>query len=338
LAGGFAADGKGWRWTIWVLMWIAGLTLLMLLVFLPETSSKNILYRRAQRLRKLTGNDKFRTEAEIAFQHVTFGKIAQMTIVRPWILTFTEPLIFLLHLWVALIFGVLFVWFESFPLVFVGIYGFNLGQTGLAFMGLLIGGLASVPPFVWYCRSVLEKQFNEKGQIIKPELRLPPAMIAAVCLPVSLFWFGFSARADVHWIVCISGTAFYAIGTLLVVVSIATRWCICRLIAYQNSVLNYLPDAYPNEMASVMAGNAFIRFTSGAAFPLFAPAMYATLGIEWATALLAFLTLLFVPIPFLFYFVSAWPSYEFPRTSAEVTDVHQYGETLRKRSSRARKD
>jgi MFS transporter, DHA1 family, multidrug resistance protein len=71
-------------------------------------------------------------------------------------------------------------------------------------------------------------------------------------------------------------------------------------------VLNYLPDAYPTELASVMAGNAFIRFSSGAAFPLFAPAMYATLGIDWATTLLAFLTLLFVPIPFAFYFVSGF--------------------------------
>jgi DHA1 family multidrug resistance protein-like MFS transporter len=200
-------------------MWIAALTLVILLVFLPETSSKNILYRRAQRLRKLTGNDRLKTEAEIAFQHVTVVKIAKMTIVRPWVLTFTEPLIFLLHMWVALIFGILFVWFESFPLVFIGIYGFNLGENGLAFVGLMIGGLASVPPFVWYCRAVQEKQFNEKGQIIKPELRLPPSMVAAFCLPLSLFWFGFTARSDIHWIVCIAGTAFFAIGTLLVVVS-----------------------------------------------------------------------------------------------------------------------
>ncbi|ETI20214.1 hypothetical protein G647_08248 [Cladophialophora carrionii CBS 160.54] len=288
LLGGFAADAKGWRWTMWVLMWIAGLNLLMLLVFLPETSSKNILYRRAQRLRRLTGNDKLKTKAEMAFQQVTVVKIAQMTIVRPWVLTFTEPLIFLLHMWVALIFGILFVWFESFPLVFVGIYGFSLGQTGLAFIGLLIGGLASVPPFVWYCRSVQEKQFTESGQITKPEFRLPPSMVGAICLPVCLFWFGWSARPDIHWILCICGTAFFAIGTLLVV----------------NSVLNYLPDAYPAEIPSVMAGNAFIRFSSGAAFPLFAPAMFHRLGIGWASTLLAFLTIVFVPIPFAFYLVS----------------------------------
>jgi MFS transporter, DHA1 family, multidrug resistance protein len=72
----------------------------------------------------------------------------------------------------------------------------------------------------------------------------------------------------------------------------------------QNSVLNYLPDAYPEDMASVLAGNAFMRFSFGAGFPLFAPAMYHTLGIQWASTLLALLGCLFVPIPFAFYYVS----------------------------------
>jgi len=72
----------------------------------------------------------------------------------------------------------------------------------------------------------------------------------------------------------------------------------------QNGVLNYLPDAYPNDMASVMAGNAFVRFCFGAGFPLFAPAMYKNLGIEWASTLLALLGVVFVPIPFAFYYVS----------------------------------
>lgn len=72
----------------------------------------------------------------------------------------------------------------------------------------------------------------------------------------------------------------------------------------QNGVLNYLPDAYPNDTASVMAGNAFVRFCFGAGFPLFAPAMYKNLGIEWASTLLALLGVVFVPIPFAFYYVS----------------------------------
>ena len=34
----------------------------------------------------------------------------------------------------ALVYGVLFIWFESFPLVFGGIYGFDIGAQGLVYL------------------------------------------------------------------------------------------------------------------------------------------------------------------------------------------------------------
>ena len=86
----------------------------------------------------------------------------------------------------------------------------------------------------------------------------------------------------------IIGTCFFAVGALVIV----------------NAVLSYLPDAFPTEIPSVMAGSAFMRFSFGAGFPLFAPAMYNRLGIQWAGTLLGCLGLVYVPIPFLFYFVS----------------------------------
>ena len=65
-----------------------------------------------------------------------------MTFVRPITLNFTEPMVFLLNLYIALIYGLLYIWFESFPIVFVEIYGFSLGEEGLAFLGLLVGTIA----------------------------------------------------------------------------------------------------------------------------------------------------------------------------------------------------
>lgn len=203
-------------------MWLCGFTLVVLILFLPETSSKNILYRRAQRLRRLTGNDKLMTQAEIDFQHVTAAKVAKMTMIRPFVLTFQEPVVLLLNVYLALVYGLLFIWFESFPLVFEGIYGFNLGETGLAFLGILVGALVAIPPFLWYIRAVQEKQFNEKGEI-KPEKRLPPAMVGAFFIPICLFWFGWSARPSIHWIMPIAGTGFFSAGALLLFVRPDTR-------------------------------------------------------------------------------------------------------------------
>ena len=68
------------------------------------------------------------------------------------------------------------------------------------------------------------------------------------------------------------------------------------------SVLGYLGDAYPKYVASVYASNDLVRSGFGAAFPLFANAMYSKLGVAWASSLLGFLAIAFIPIPFVLYF------------------------------------
>lgn len=77
-----------------------------------------------------------------------------------------------------------------------------------------------------------------------------------------------------------------------------------------NSVLNYLPDAYPEYAASVLAGNDLFRSSFGAGFPLFAQAMYHKLGIAWASSLLAFLSIAFIPIPFVLFKVCPMSSHD----------------------------
>lgn len=186
LIGGFAAQHKGWKWPIWELLWLSGFSLIVMILFLPETSSANILYRRTRRLRKVTGREDLKCEPELMGEQMTGKDILMITIVRPFSLTFTEPILFCLNLYIALIYGLSYVWFESFTIVFEGIYGFNLGEEGLSFVGILVGGFVVVPPFFWYLWKVQEPQFNENGEI-KPEKRLPPACVGAFCIPICLF-------------------------------------------------------------------------------------------------------------------------------------------------------
>ncbi|GKT56050.1 multidrug resistance protein [Colletotrichum tofieldiae] len=262
VVGGFAAMAKGWTWPIWELMWLSGFVFALLFFCLPETSSTNILYRRAKRLRKITGNDRLKSEPEIMAEEMTGRDIVMMCLVRPFTLNFTEPMVFLLNLYIALIYGLLYIWFESFPIIFTGIYGFSAGLQGLAFLGIMAGAFVAIPPFFWYLHKYLEPQFDSNGDI-QPEKRLPPAFVGAFAIPICLFWFGWSARPEIHWIVPIIGSAWFSVGSTFLF----------------NSVLNYLPDAYPAYAASVLAGNDLFRSAFGAGFPLFATAMYERLGI-----------------------------------------------------------
>ncbi len=300
LVGGFAAESKGWQWTIWELMWLSGACLIFLTLFLPETSSSNILYRRTTRYRKVTGNMNLKCAPELEAEGMTSNEIIQMTLIRPFTLTFTEPIVFLLNLYIALIYALLYLWFESFPLVFVGVYHFSAGKLGLAFLGILIGALITLPPFFWYYHKHIEPRFNSNGEI-KPEHRLTPTFVGAFFIPLCLFWFGWSARPSIHWIMPIIGSSFFTVGAFLLFIS----------------VLTYLGDAYPKYVASVYAGNDLVRSAFGAAFPLFATAMYKQLGVGGASSLLAALSVCFIPIPFVLYY---------------------YGERIRGRSRMARHD
>lgn len=60
-------------------------------------------------------------------------------------------------------------------------------------------------------------------------------------------------------------------------------------------------DAYLIYAASVLAANSVLRSLFGAAFPLFTTQMYESLGINWASTLVAFLALACAPLPFLFF-------------------------------------
>lgn len=249
--GGFNSTiSAPWTWPIWILMWLSAFCLVFLFFFMPETSANNILVRRTRRLRKITGDDKLICEPELMSRQMTGNAIVQMILVKPFTLNFTEPMVFLLNLYIALIYGILYIWFESFVIVFVEIEHFSLYQEGLAYLGILVGVFVTIPPFFIYLKKYLEPKFDANGNI-QPEERLTSAFVGAFMIPICLFWFGWSAGRT-HWIMPIIGSSFFGGGSFLLF----------------NSVLNYLPDAYPEHAASVLAGNDLMRSSFGAGFPV----------------------------------------------------------------------
>jgi DHA1 family multidrug resistance protein-like MFS transporter len=250
LVGGFAAQAERWRWTIWELAWLCTAVLIVLFFFMPETSSANILYRRAQRLRIATGNLALKSQSEIDAADVTL-KDHLLVLGRAFILTFSEPVIFFVDLYCALLYGVLYVWFESFPIVFGDIYGFKIDQQGLVFLGIFVGAVIILPCYLLWIRKHLVPQFSKPP--VKPEIILPPTFFGAFALPICLFWYGWTSRPSIHWIVPLIGSGFFTVS----------------IITLFMPVLTYLGMSYPRYAASVLAGNALFRASCGVVFPLF---------------------------------------------------------------------
>ena len=234
-----------------------GVLLIVGTLTIPETYTPVILQRRAKALHKKTGKH-YISMMEKRQGKTTPKKAFSTALVRPWVLLFTEPIVLIISIYMAIIYGTLYMLFGAFPIVYQEYRGWSQGIGGLAFIGVAVGLMIGVGYSVWdnqrYAR--VEK---EHGGEAPPEARLPPAIVASVALPIGIFWFAWTNSPSIHWSVSIIGTAPFGFGMVLVFLSL----------------MNYLIDAYTIYAASVLAANSVLRSLFGAAFPLFTSQMYA---------------------------------------------------------------
>jgi hypothetical protein len=261
------------------LVWFIGIALA------PETYAPVLLRRRAARLSKITGKV-YKSKADAERGTVTAGEALQTALSRPWILLFREPIVFILSLYMAIIYGTLYMLFSAYPIVYELHRGWSAGISGLAFIGVLIGMLIAVTYTIHPENPRYQRVADKHGGIAPPEARLPPTILGGICLPIGLFWFSWTNSPSLPWAASMAAGIPFGFGMVLVFLGI----------------MNYLIDAYTIFAASVLAANAVIRSCFGAAFPLFTTYMYESLGIHWASSIPAFLALACVPFPFLFYY------------------------------------
>ena len=281
-------------------------------LLIPETYTPVILGRRAKALAKRTGKV-YISEMEKKQGKTTPKAAFQKAMIRPWALLFTEPIVFLLSIYMAIIYGTLYMLFGAFPIVFQEVRGWSPGIGGLAFLGVAIGILIGVAYSIIdnkrYAR--IEK---EHGGEAPPEARLPPAIVASVFLPIGIFWFAWTNYPSIHWIVSIIGTAPFGFGMVLVFLAL----------------MNYLIDAYTIYAASVLAANSVLRSIFGATFPLFTTYMYSGLGIHWASSIPGFLALACLPFPFIFWKFGA----RIRMKCKYAAEAHQVMEDMKRQNTR----
>ncbi|KAF1948713.1 benomyl/methotrexate resistance protein [Byssothecium circinans] len=270
---GFSVQAENWRWSMWEMLWMNGPIFLSLFLFLPETSSSNILLRRAKRLRALTGDSRLKAQSEIDQAHLTPRDIAVEALIRPFQLMLLDPSIAFTAIYTALIYAIFYSFFEAFPLVYEAMYHFNLGEMGLTFLSVTVGVIISIAAYWSYIYTVVEPSIRTHG-IGAPERRLRPALVVTWFVPVGLFIFGWTANPSIHWVVSCVGIVITTIGIFLII----------------QCIFLYLPLSYPQYAASLFAGNDFLRSALAAASIHFSYPMFRGLGVDRGVSLLAGLT------------------------------------------------
>lgn len=194
-------------------------------------NAKSLLRRKAQKLRKETGDDRWKAPIEKMQRSVAETVLRSMY--RPLLLLALEPMCLNLCIFSAILLGILYLFFGAFQLVFASVYGFTLWQRGLCFMGLFVGMIFAIlsDPF-WrrnYARLERNYQATHKNDEFQPEWRLPPgefglvtehrqrlitfpAVLGGPLVTIGLFIFAWTVYPNVHWIAPIIGSVLFGAG------------------------------------------------------------------------------------------------------------------------------
>ncbi|PGH11416.1 hypothetical protein AJ79_04917 [Helicocarpus griseus UAMH5409] len=282
VAGGYLTEALGWRWTFWVLAIASGAVTINTFIFMTESYHPTLLERKRKRLVKETGNHSLRSVLDSG---KTSKEMFMFSIVRPTKMLFLSPIVLLLSVYMAVIYGYIYLLFTTISSVFTGQYKFSQGSAGLAFLGIGVGSILGLAVIGAFSDRILQSLAAKNNGELKPEYRLPLMLPGALSIPIGLFWYGWTAEKGVHYIVPIVGTGFIGAGMILVFMTAST----------------YLVDAFTIHAASAIAANTVLRSIGGAVLPLCGLKMYAALGLGWGNSLLGFIALAMLPIPWAFY-------------------------------------
>lgn len=223
--------------------------------------------------------------APLEFDPPNIRHILLVVCARAVKMLFLEPLIALTCLYLAIVYALFYIFFQSFPIIYGGVYGFSPGQTGLAFIPIGIGALIACPLYLAWDSYLARAQALSKPWALKEESRrLPLACAAGPFLVLSIFWSGFTAKPHIHWAVPAASGIPFGIGYLLLFMG----------------MINYLVDAYSVYAASASAASSASRSLFGAVLPFAARPMYDALGVRWASGTLGFVTAAIAVVPFMF--------------------------------------
>ncbi|QDS73635.1 hypothetical protein FKW77_002205 [Venturia effusa] len=298
IIGAYIAQYTTWRWAFWSLSLFCILLQLIAFVAFPETYTPRLLHLKALRLRRSTENPDLRTE----WDDKTLAKVLRISLMRPWKMLATQPIVQSLCLYQAFNFGMLYLIISSLPTLWEGRYSMNKGLASLNYLSLLgsfIGSSIFGPTIDSFYRYLTQrsnqqscKKESPNSEIPRsksdtegvPEYRLPLMVPASIVSAGGIFLFGWSAQAKMHWSVPNIGIVLFTGASM-----------ICYL-----SIQMYLVDTYTRYSASASAASCFLRSVAALTFPLFAPSLFENMGYGMGCTMLGCICLgLGVPAPIL---------------------------------------
>ncbi|KAI1770315.1 MFS general substrate transporter [Hypoxylon cercidicola] len=241
-------------------------------------------------------------------QRASLATMITVSLFRPFMFLFTEPIVFFFSLWVSFAWAILYLTFGSIPLVFQRQYGFDIEQSGYVFVAMIVGSLFATIIGI-YQESMLkhprwqpgsgnsgvdtegDNEDNEASGFWafarrrfpadSPESRLYLTCFTSVLLPAGLYLFGFAAQPSIHWMVPTFAIFLATMGIFYIYLA----------------TFNYLADIYQTYASSALAAQSFCRNVLGGAFPLVTGPLIRNLGEDATGGLLGAIATALTVVP-----------------------------------------
>lgn len=175
----------GWRWTMYISSFMGWFAFALLLLFFRESYAPIVLVEKAATLRRQTRNwgiHAKQDEIEVDVNDLLINNFG-----RPFRMLFTEPIVFLMSLYMSFIYGLMYALLGAYPVVFQGIHGMSSGVGSLPFLGLMIGEFMGCAYALLSMRTY-NKKLRANNNVPIPEWRLPPCVAGGVVFAGGMFW------------------------------------------------------------------------------------------------------------------------------------------------------
>ncbi|EJC99613.1 MFS general substrate transporter [Fomitiporia mediterranea MF3/22] len=239
------------------------LSLLPVVWLLPETHGPTVLAWRSKKLRK---EGMLNACAAHELKHESKKQVFITNIGRPAAMFLREPIVQGAAIWTSLAYGIVYFFFEAYPVVFFEHHNFPLQLTGLPFLAMVVGFQLAALPYRYLVRIFSNIRVPS---FIQPGNQSPDSPESALKLAV----FGWSSGSETHWIVPTLAGTLYAFSTLIIFYTFLTYASAC---------------------------NTFWRSLIGSIFPVASHSIISRLGTKWGVSLFGFLSLGLLPIPIIF--------------------------------------
>lgn len=186
----------------------------------------------------------------------------------------------------ALIYGILYLCFVAYPVVFQQHRGWSPGFAGMSYLGIGAGIVLAIVIEPLIRRIILAAPRDPVTGKPLPEAAALIMMVGSLLTPIGQLGFAWTCMpTTIHWIIPILFGVPFGFGNTLSFI-------------YSS---NYLAGAYGIYAASALASNAVIRSIFGATLPLAGTVMYEALSPQWAGTLCGLLAVAMIPVPFVFW-------------------------------------